>query len=420
MNSDITIFEFFEGYSSCEKNILALCSSDVAQEIIKIYDKRHCSPFRSLPKLSDILSISSELLCKRGLTIENLYIYAKAVCLAWQKLNWLCPNKYFGTENADRLLHDLLNCTCNSFTMMYLTDNHIMSDGFRAYSGSRQVVLFIKEDDNTASFEVFPTRFRRKCFLSEQYNEYSLYVFPGENYSLKLRENDIVLIYPHDDGPYIESVISPVDARITFVQQSNFYEQIAQLKATLTKPKIDAEEIISYLKQNGVDYFYHFTDIRNLALIKQYGGLFSWKYLASNNIDIPNAGGNNRSQTDDTYYSNQDYVHLSFCKDHPMLYRKQKEEPGSQFVLLKISIEVATFETTLFSTKNATAHNHHEGASLAALSWVNISDTKKTKVQHFLSDGSTNPAFEHHQAEIMCKTMIPAEMIINLDEPINL
>ena len=113
-------------------------------------------------------------------------------------------------------------------------------------------------------------------------------------------------------------------------------------------------------------------------------------------------------------YNLEDYVRLSFCKDHPMAFRLKTE--GANLVLLKIKIDVAMLRETLFSDINATDKN---GCTIFMhackdLKKVDLNATKQT----FVSKDS--PIFKSHQAEILVKTHIPLEYITNLDNPISL
>lgn len=165
------------------------------------------------------------------------------------------------------------------------------------------------------------------------------------------------------------------------------------LKAQVTTKKQDAEIIKTYLEHNGVQYFYHFTDRRNLESIIKNGGLFSWKYSLDNGVTITCPGGDKWSRELDQRFGLEDYVRLSFCDDHPMSWRLKKN--GSDLVLLKIKKEVALFSGTLFSDINAAASNHHHGGSYNDLLFVDIRATRR----HYLR--STDPDFGKHQAEVM-------------------
>lgn len=167
--------------------------------------------------------------------------------------------------------------------------------------------------------------------------------------------------------------------------------------------------IRNHLSANNIRYLYHFTDRRNLDSIRRNGGLYSWKYCDTHNIEIPYAGGDSTSRSLDCRYDLEDYVRLSFCDDHPMTYRLSKK--GYNLVLLKIKVEVAELESTLFSDMNATDNNCRYGGSLADLQRVDLNATQ----QHYLRN--TDPLFKKHQAEVLVKTFIPIDKIINIDFP---
>ena len=167
-----------------------------------------------------------------------------------------------------------------------------------------------------------------------------------------------------------------------------------------------------YLFENGVFYFWHFTDRSNLMSIKHNGGLYSWKHCLNNDINIPRAGGSRESRALDTMYNLEDYVRLSFCMDHPMVYRLKQE--GYNLVLLRIRIDVAYLESTLFSDMNATKKGHQHGPTLEDLKRVDLN----AALDRFVS--RTSPNFHLHQAEVLVKNFVPLEYIDNIDNPIQL
>lgn len=188
----------------------------------------------------------------------------------------------------------------------------------------------------------------------------------------------------------------------------------SSLRLSITKnlfptKKEDSESFRQLLASHGIRYFYHFTDESNLDSIRKYGGLLSWKSCNTYGVDIPSPGGDLQSRQLDKKYNLQDYVRLSFCVDHPMAYRHKKD--GKRLVLLKIKTDVALWERTLFSDINATDSDHHAGGTLYDLKRVNFVAVKKTYVSRDDND------FKHHQAEILVKTVIPKEFIVNLDNP---
>lgn len=185
-------------------------------------------------------------------------------------------------------------------------------------------------------------------------------------------------------------------------------QRLNSLSSTL---KDDASAILQYLRISGVSCFYHFTDRKNLESIRDNGGLYSWKYCNDHNIN-GKQGGSGQSQSLDVRHGLQDYVRLSFCDDHPMMYRLGLD--GYDLVLLKIDIQVAAFKTTRFSTINATDNGQENGPTLQDLRKVNISATQK----HFIS--RNDEEFKPHQAEVLVKTFIPSRFILNLDSPISI
>lgn len=166
-------------------------------------------------------------------------------------------------------------------------------------------------------------------------------------------------------------------------------------------------KLIEVLSKNNIRYFYHFTSIRNLDSIKKLGGLYSWYYLKTNNKDIPFMGGNELSHSLDKLKNIADYVHLSFCCDHPMSYRIKEE--GEEVAILKISTDVALLKDTIFSNMNAVDATAIVKGGLDGLKRVNFDAVKEQYVSH------DDPIFKYHQAEVLVKTHIPLKYILDLD-----
>ena len=166
--------------------------------------------------------------------------------------------------------------------------------------------------------------------------------------------------------------------------------------------------ISKWLRKNCVNYFYHFTSRKNLASIRKNGGLYSWQYLKSHNIDIPVQGGGELSQGLDRYNGVADYVHLSFCIEHPMAYRHIQN--GEDIVVLKISTDVAMLDGTMFSDMNAVDSKSNCAIGLKGLEKVNFEATKEKYLRN------DDPLFKYKQAEILVKTHVPLKYILNIDE----
>ena len=205
----------------------------------------------------------------------------------------------------------------------------------------------------------------------------------------------------------IDSTISSILSRpaVTVVGSS----PVVKKSKSDANVKSEHQEIMRILKENGVVYLYHFTDRRNLESIRKHGGLFSWQTCLNKGISIPYAGGDGNSRLLDRRHRLQDYVRLSLCDDHPMMWRLK--QMGYDLVLLKIKIDAAVLRDTLFSDMNATDNQHSHGGSLQDLKKIRFSAAKRRYVRKDDSD------FKYHQTEVMVKTFLPAEYIINLDYP---
>ena len=91
---------------------------------------------------------------------------------------------------------------------------------------------------------------------------------------------------------------------------------------------------------NAIKGLYHFTDLRNLALIREYGGLWSLEKLEEMGINIPAPGGDETSQATDKAKDIHKYVHLCMLPKHPMEYRARESGRLERSVFLEIDREV--------------------------------------------------------------------------------
>ena len=177
------------------------------------------------------------------------------------------------------------------------------------------------------------------------------------------------------------------------------------LKYSELKP--DWASYSKILIQNNINVLYHFTASKNIPQIKQSGGLFSWYASVTRNNDVSIYGGDFLSRNLDRRFGNHDYVHLSFCDDHPLSYKLK--QAGEHVVLLEISPVVILLKDTIFSDINAADSNHHQGGSISDLKRINFDATK----MHYLQRNDIN--FKPHQAEVMVKTFLPKKYILNLE-----
>lgn len=213
------------------------------------------------------------------------------------------------------------------------------------------------------------------------------------------------------------SAISDEDIDMANYQASNKGNTV--LKKQEEKGKYIEEEKINFkenyeefrrvLEDNKIDCFYHFTERSNLDNIKKGGGLFSWNFLKKNNIDSI-FGGNELSHQLDRGLGLEDYVRLSFCEKHPMMFVAVNEGRIQDPVILEIDIEVAFLKGTLFSDMNANKTGHKRGGGIEDLKNVKFDVVKKIYGNLEVLDKA------YYQAEILVKTKIPIGYIRNINK----
>ncbi|TAM48647.1 MAG: DUF4433 domain-containing protein [Paraburkholderia sp.] len=86
--------------------------------------------------------------------------------------------------------------------------------------------------------------------------------------------------------------------------------------------------------------FFHFTDIRNIPIIKAARGIFSTNVIAAAQIPIATLGGDSNSQLSDKRKGMDKYVHLCMFDQHPMEYRARQDGRILQSRFLEIDREV--------------------------------------------------------------------------------
>ena len=98
-----------------------------------------------------------------------------------------------------------------------------------------------------------------------------------------------------------------------------------------------------------ITLLYHFTDRRNLPLIREHGGLYPMTKLKKKNIKVVAPGGNEWSQDADGMKGMDAYVHLCFRNNHPMEYLARQEGRIGDTIFLQIHPDVLTWDGVLFT-----------------------------------------------------------------------
>lgn len=101
--------------------------------------------------------------------------------------------------------------------------------------------------------------------------------------------------------------------------------------------------------QYAVTSFYHFTDRKNAASIREYDGLYSLAILRAMEVEIPAPGGNDWSHDADEMKGLDQYVHLCFRPNHPMEYVARQDGRILDSVYLQIHPDILQIKGVMFT-----------------------------------------------------------------------
>ena len=173
--------------------------------------------------------------------------------------------------------------------------------------------------------------------------------------------------------------------------------------------KMKKDEIRHYLQENGIINLYHFTEKDKIQSIIKYGGLLSYKRCLDEGITMPLKEDMAKTRDIDARLDLEDYVRLSFCPRLPKIDERKAE--GAELVMLKIDLEVALFEDTLYTDIEATQPGMSRGGSFDDLKKVNLYATQKIESSPSDSD------YWQRQAEVLIKGFVPLKYIMNIKNP---
>jgi hypothetical protein len=168
----------------------------------------------------------------------------------------------------------------------------------------------------------------------------------------------------------------------------------------------DYEKILS---ENSINALYHFTDQANISSIKRQGGLFSWHFCFFNKIDIPTPGGDDLSRKLDKNQGCENYVRVSFTKNHPMMHTALKQGRISSPVILEIDPQIIFWKNSKYANKNATRNDVSIGSTLDDFKEIRFDIVKRNT--HFGLSDNEKPFY---QAEILILEKIPIQFIKNI------
>lgn len=173
--------------------------------------------------------------------------------------------------------------------------------------------------------------------------------------------------------------------------------------------KNNYDEFKKLIEQHHITTLYHFTDRENLESIIKNGGLYSWADCEQKGISISKPGGSMSSRDLDRRDNLQNFVRVSFVKEHPMMYVAMNDGRISNPVVLEIDPEVIYWQDSLYADRNATKNGAHVGSSIDDFSQLHFNSFKAKK--HFDLDADEQ---KFYQAEVLVKNHILLQFIKNI------
>lgn len=173
--------------------------------------------------------------------------------------------------------------------------------------------------------------------------------------------------------------------------------------------KNNYDEFKKLIEQHHITTLYHFTDRENLESIIKNGGLYSWADCEQKGISISKPGGSLDSRNLDKRGNLQNFVRVSFVREHPMMYVAMNDGRISNPVVLEIDPEVIYWQDSLYADRNATKNGALVGSSIDDFSQLHFNSFKAKK--HFDLDADEQ---KFYQAEVLVKNHIPLQFIKNI------
>ena len=186
-------------------------------------------------------------------------------------------------------------------------------------------------------------------------------------------------------------------------------EQLAK-KDVKPLPKVSSywKEINAALKKHNITNLYHFTSRKNLNSIIKNKGMYSWSHCEKNGIKIKEPGGSELSRRLDSNKGLEDYVRLSFTRNHPMMFVPPLRNRDN--VVLEIDPEVLFWQSTLYANRNAASNDVMVGNGIEYFKNIDLSLFRHPN--HF---GIEQNKRKYYQAEILVKNHLPIEYIKNIN-----
>ena len=157
---------------------------------------------------------------------------------------------------------------------------------------------------------------------------------------------------------------------------------------------------------------FHFTDRQNLALIRELGGLRPLAELQEADITVPAPGSNQLSRDLDARDGLDQYVHVCFKPNHPMVFRAQEAGRLLDVLFLEVSPAILSWTDVRFAPDiaNKAGVAHHSIDEAVALIDFEVLYTRTN-----WSDPDIQLRLQRAERyEILVPHPIPLELIRNM------
>lgn len=157
---------------------------------------------------------------------------------------------------------------------------------------------------------------------------------------------------------------------------------------------------------------FHFTDRRNVPLIRELGGLYPMAILKAEGVVIPAPGGNQWSMDADRTRDMDKYVHLCFRSNHPMEFVARTAGRIEDTVFLSVHPEVlhwsgVKFTADVSNKAGVPVHTMKEAVKLIDFEVLYTrTDWKNPRIKTRLEQAE--------KCEILVPDFIPLKLIRNL------
>jgi hypothetical protein len=164
----------------------------------------------------------------------------------------------------------------------------------------------------------------------------------------------------------------------------------------------------------GIRAVWHFTDRENIASIEREGGILSLAELERRGIELPVYGGNEWSQKADRQRGLDQFVHLTFIREHPMQYLAVQEGRFKEPIWIRIDSAVLLEAGVRYCAGVSNRSGSEILGQDEAISRIDFDEL-------FTYTDWNNPAVKERRkaavkSEILVPTIVPWDRVVGIED----